>query len=41
MLYSPVKVGFVFVNVDVVERIHAEPGVEGEAILIRPFGDRR
>ena len=41
MINSPVKVGFVLVYVDVVEGIHAEPGVQTEAVLIRPLGNGR
>lgn len=38
VLDSPVEVWFVFVHIDVVERILSEPGVDGESILVRPFG---
>lgn len=34
----PVEVWFVFIHVDVVERILSEPGVDGKAVLVRPFG---
>lgn len=38
MLYLPVQVRFVFIHIDVVERILSEPGVDGETVLVRPFG---
>ena len=38
MGYIPVEVRLVLVYVDVVERVHAQPGVEGKAVLVRPFG---
>lgn len=37
LCYSPVQIRLVFVYVDVVKRIHAEPCVECEAILVRPL----
>lgn len=39
--YLPVQVRLVFVYVDVVERIHADPCVERKPILVRPFSYRR
>lgn len=38
MFYLPVEVWFVFVHIDVVEWILSEPGVDGESVLVRPFG---
>ena len=37
----PVEVRLVAVAAEAAERIHSEPGAEGEAALIRPPGDRR
>lgn len=34
----PVEVRFVFIHIDVVERILSEPGVDGETVLVGPFG---
>lgn len=39
MVNSPVKVRFVFIHIDVVEWILSEPGVDGESVLVRPFGN--
>lgn len=39
--YLPVQIGFVFINIDVVQGVHAKPGVESEPILIRPLSNRR
>lgn len=41
LCYLPVEVRLVFVYIDVVERIHAEPRVECEPILVRPFCNGR
>lgn len=39
--YSPVEIRLVLVHVDVIQRIHSEPGVERKPVLIRPLGNRR
>lgn len=36
---SPVEIGLVLVHVDVVEWVLSEPRVDGESVLIRPFGN--
>lgn len=41
IVYSPVEIWFVLVDIDVVQGIHSEPGVECKTILIRPLGNRR
>lgn len=37
----PVEVRLVLVYIDIVERVHTEPGVESEAILVRPLSNGR
>ena len=41
MMCSPIKVGFLLLDVDRVEGIEPEPGGEGEAGLVRPPGQGR
>ena len=38
---SPIKVGFLLLDVDRVEGVEPEPGGEGEAGLVRPPGQGR
>ena len=38
---SPIKVGFLLLDVDRVEGVEPEPGGEGEARLVRPPGQGR
>lgn len=37
----PVQVWFILVHVDIVERVHSEPSVESETILVRPLCNGR
>lgn len=41
IVFSPVQIWFVLVDVDVIQGIHPEPGVECKPALIRPLGNRR
>ena len=38
---SPVQVRLLFLDIDRVKGVEAEPGGEGEACLVRPAGERR